>query len=80
MKSTGITRKIDELGRIVIPMELRRSMNITEKDSIEIFVNGDSIVLKKVVNSCVLCGSEENLVSFEDKKTCRTCINIIKSV
>jgi transcriptional pleiotropic regulator of transition state genes len=55
-------------------------MNITEKDSIEIFVNGDSIVLKKVVNSCVLCGSEENLVSFEDKKTCRTCINIIKSV
>ena len=60
MKSTGIVRKVDELGRIVLPIELRRTLNIDIKDSIEIYVENDSIVLKKFEPTCIFCGSNEN--------------------
>ena len=56
MKSTGIVRKVDELGRIVLPIELRRTLDIAEKDSIEIYVDGSSIILKKYEPTCVFCG------------------------
>ena len=61
MKSTGIIRRVDELGRIVIPVELRNKLGIGEKDPLEIFVDGSSIVLKKMNSSCTFCGSDKNL-------------------
>ena len=56
MKSTGIVRKVDELGRIVLPIELRRTLDIAEKDAIEIYVDGESIILKKYEPTCIFCG------------------------
>lgn len=73
IKSTGIIRKVDELGRIVIPMELRTKLGIAEKDSLEIFVDGNSIILKKYTSSCTFCGSNRNLLSFDDKLICAKC-------
>ena len=73
VKSTGILRKVDELGRIVIPMELRNKLNIEEKDPLEIFVDGSSIILKKYSSSCTFCGGEKDLVTFNDKLICSKC-------
>lgn len=73
MQSTGIVRKIDELGRVVIPMEMRRSMNIADGDSFEIFVDGDRIVLSKYVPLCIFCGGGDGLKEFGGKKICRKC-------
>lgn len=73
MKSTGIIRKVDELGRVVIPIELRNTLKIAEKDPIEIFVDGSSIILKKHEPNCVFCGSSKKLVSYKDKLICEKC-------
>ncbi len=73
IKSTGIIRKVDELGRIVIPMELRNKLEIVEKDSLEIFVDGSSIILKKYNSNCVFCGSDKDLLPFDDKLICSKC-------
>ena len=64
MKSTGIVRKVDELGRIVLPIELRRTMGIEVKDALEIYVDGDHIVLKKYEPSCVFCGNAKDIIHF----------------
>ena len=77
MKSTGIVRKVDELGRIVIPMELRNQFQIAEKDPIEIFVDGTSIILKKYEKSCLFCGNNKKLISYQDKLICNKCLNQI---
>ena len=73
VKSTGITRKVDELGRIVIPMELRNKLDIAERDSLEIFVDGSSILLKKCNSTCTFCGSDKDLLTFGDKLICSKC-------
>lgn len=73
MKSTGIVRKVDELGRVVIPIEIRNQFNIVEKDPIEIYVEGSSIVLKKYQQNCIFCGSTKNLSTYEDKLICEKC-------
>lgn len=73
MKSTGIVRKVDELGRVVIPIEIRNQFNIAEKDPIEIYVDGSSIVLKKYEPNCIFCGNTENLISYNDKLICENC-------
>ncbi len=78
MKSTGITRKIDELGRIVLPIEIRRNLEISEKDPIEIFVEEDSIILKKYQKSCVFCGSVDGIIDFKDKCICSECVATLK--
>lgn len=75
MKSTGIVRKVDELGRVVIPIELRRNLDITEKDGLEISVDNDRIVLRKYAPACVFCGREEDVVSFKSKNVCKDCLN-----
>lgn len=77
MKSTGIVRKVDELGRIVIPIELRNKLKIEEKDPLEIYVEGSSIVLKKFEESCVFCGGTKDLNFFNDKLICKKCMNNI---
>ena len=73
MKSTGIVRKVDELGRVVIPIELRNNLGIKEKDPIEIFVDGSSIVLKKYEPNCIFCGNSKNLMTYNDKLICEKC-------
>lgn len=73
MKSTGIVRKIDELGRVVIPMEMRRNMDIAEGDSFEIFIDGDRIILSKYVPLCLFCGGGDDLTEFCGKRICRHC-------
>ena len=74
MKSTGIIRKVDDLGRIVLPIELRRMLDIAERDELEIFVENDRIVLRKYEPTCIFCGSSRNLTSFSEKNVCKKCI------
>lgn len=80
MKSTGIIRKVDELGRVVIPIELRNTLKIAEKDPIEIFVDGTSIILKKHESTCVFCGSPKKLVTYKDKLICEKCAKQISNL
>lgn len=77
MKSTGIIRHIDELGRIVIPKELRKKLEINIKDPMEIYVDGHSITLKKVENNCIFCGKNKDIIDFKNKKICQSCLNEI---
>ncbi len=77
MKSTGIIRRVDELGRIVIPIELRRTMGIDQKDPLEIYVEGAMILLKKYEPACVFCESAEDVVQFRGKNVCRKCIQAL---
>ena len=78
MKSTGIVRKVDELGRIVLPIELRRTLDIAEKDSLEIYVDNSTIVLKKYQPSCVFCDSAKNVINFKGKNICPACIKALQ--
>lgn len=74
MKSTGIVRRVDELGRIVIPIELRRVLGIGEKDALEIYTDNEKIVLKKYEPACIFCGSVDNVQNFKGKLVCTECI------
>lgn len=74
MKSTGIVRKVDELGRIVLPKELRETFKIDHKDPLEIYVEGDSIILKKYEPACIFCGNANDVLNFMDKRVCKECI------
>lgn len=73
MKSTGIVRRVDELGRVVIPIEIRNKFNIAEKDPIEIYVDGSNIVLKKHEQSCIFCGNTKELSEYKGKLVCNKC-------
>lgn len=79
MKSTGITRKIDELGRIVLPIELRKKFGIAEKDALEIYVEGDRIILQKYEPACIFCGKTDGIVTYKDKNVCKACAREIAS-
>lgn len=74
MKSTGIVRKVDELGRIVLPIELRRTLDVAEKDGLEIYVDGNSIVLKKYQPDCIFCGEVEGVTTFKGHNICPNCM------
>ncbi len=74
MKSIGIVRRIDELGRIVLPIELRNKMDIKNKDSIEIFVDEDRIILKKYEPACLFCGQAEDVILYKGRLICKKCI------
>ena len=73
MKSTGIVRKVDELGRVVIPIELRRTLGIDLKDALEIYVDEEKIILKKYEPACIFCGSAVNVHTFQNKLVCKAC-------
>lgn len=77
MKSTGIVRKVDELGRIVLPIELRRTLNIAEKDSLEIYVDGVSIILKKYQPACIFCDGAKDIINHKGKNICTACMQEI---
>ncbi len=74
MKATGIVRAVDDLGRIVIPKELRRTLDIAERDCLEIFVEGEQIILKKYEPSCVFCGQARDVFNYKGKNVCHNCI------
>ena len=74
MKATGITRKVDELGRVVLPVELRRTLDIAEKDVLEIYVENDSVILKKYEPACIFCDNARNVINFKGKNVCPSCI------
>lgn len=80
MKATGVVRPIDALGRIVLPIELRRKMDINTGDSLEIFVDKDSIVLKKFTKSCIFCSATEDILGFKENYICRECLKDIKKI
>lgn len=73
MKSTGVVRKIDELGRIVMPIEIRKTMDISSKDSLEIFIDGDKIILKKYMPACIFCGNADDVRMYKGKLVCKEC-------
>lgn len=79
MKSTGIVRKVDELGRVVIPIELRRTLQIEEKDALEIYVDGEKIILKKYQPACIFCGNAEKITIFKDKNICEECLEKMRN-
>ena len=80
MKSTGIVRRLDELGRIVVPIDIRNKLSITEKDPMEIYIEGDKIVLRKFETNCVFCGSDNALKEFKDKPVCEDCLKKLQKL
>ena len=78
MKSTGLVRRIDELGRIVLPIELRRTLDIGERETMEIFVEGSSVVLKKYRPTCIFCDSAKDIAIFKGKNICPKCLSKLK--
>lgn len=80
MKRNGIIRRLDKLGRVVIPKEIRDRFDIIEKDPLEMFVQGESIILKKYVPNCMFCGNEKELVEFKEKLVCKKCCGNIKHI
>lgn len=79
MKSTGVVRRVDELGRIVIPIELRRTLDIAEKDALEIYVDGEQIILKKYEPACIFCGDARDVINYRGKNICTKCLEQIKN-
>ena len=73
MKATGIVRNVDELGRIVLPIELRRILDIAERDTLEIYVDGPSIILTKYQRTCIFCGDSKNNITYKGKAICEVC-------
>jgi transcriptional pleiotropic regulator of transition state genes len=78
MKSTGIVRKVDELGRVVLPIELRRTLDIAEKDALEIYVDGPTIILKKYEPACIFCGNARDVIVYKGKNICQDCMKTLK--
>lgn len=78
MKSTGVVRRIDELGRFVLPIEIRKNLGINTRDSVEIFVDDEKIILKKYEPACIFCGSADDVESVNGKLICKKCIEHIK--
>ncbi len=74
MKNIGIVRKVDELGRIVIPKELRRTLNLEEGDGLEIYTEGEEIILKKYAPDCIFCGEAKEVINFKGKNICKICL------
>ena len=79
MKTTGIVRKVDELGRIVLPIEMRRTLDIEEKDALEIYVEDESIILRKYQAACVFCDSVRDIISFKGRNVCADCIEKLQA-
>lgn len=80
MKATGITRSLDQLGRIVIPVEIRRNFEIMEDDNLEFYVEDDKIILKKSRPSCTFCGNSDELAAMNEKYICRSCIEKLRKM
>ena len=80
MKSTGITRQVDNLGRFVLPIEIRRALDIQEGDALEIFTDDDRVILKKYQPACIFCNDADEVVLFGGKRVCRQCLTKLKEI
>lgn len=80
MKSTGIVRKLDELGRVVIPIELRNKFNISERDPMEIYVDGTNIILRKYESNCIFCDTAKKLTEYKGKYICSNCLKKLNNL
>lgn len=81
MKETGIIRGLDNMGRVVIPKEIRKFLDMREGvDEFEIYMQDDGIVLKKHKPTCIFCGAEENCIEFESQKICEECVNKMQTI
>lgn len=80
LKATGIVRKVDELGRIVLPIEMRRTLDIAERDALEIYVEGSSVILKKYKPNCIFCDGTKDVSTFKGKSVCAKCLKEIKGM
>ena len=78
MKATGITRQVDEVGRIVLPIELRELMGIEKHDLVEIFTENDTIMLRKYTPACIFCDSADNTINFKGKIICEHCLKALR--
>lgn len=78
MKSTGVVRKVDGLGRIVLPIELRKILNIGVKEPLEIYVDGEQIILKKYQPDCLFCGSADDVLNYKGKNICSKCMKELR--
>lgn len=78
MKSTGVVRKIDELGRIVLPIEIRKILDIKQKDAVEIFTDEGKIILQKYQPACIFCNNADDILYFNGKRICRPCLEKLK--
>ena len=79
MKSTGVVRKVDELGRLVLPIEIRKVLDIQQKDAIEIFTDENKIILQKYQPACIFCNNVDNIVYFNGKRVCAECVEKLKT-
>lgn len=80
MKSTGIVRKVDEQGRVVLPIELRRTLDLGERDELEIYMEDDKVVLRKYEPACIFCASSFGLVTYRGKNVCMDCIRNMNNI
>jgi len=80
MKSTGMTRPIDNLGRIVLPIEIRKSLDIVSGDLLDISLENDRVVLTKYLPACIFCGSSFDTFEFGGKLVCRNCVCRLSNV
>ena len=80
MKSTGILKVVDELGRIVLPKKMRENLDIDVRDKVELFVEGNCIILKKYVPTCIFCNSDKDIVVFNEKRLCTACLEQLKKL
>jgi transcriptional pleiotropic regulator of transition state genes len=80
MKATGIVRQLDQLGRIVIPKELRTTFDLNEKDPIEIYVEGNDIILRKYQPACIFCNEATDVIQYQGKNVCRNCLEKLKAL
>ena len=80
MKSTGMVRKIDELGRIVMPAEIRQTLGLEVRDAMEIFIDGERVILQKYQPSCIFCTNADDLIDFGGKRICPECLAKLKKL
>ena len=78
MKSTGVVRRVDELGRLVVPKELRKTMGITEGSVVGFYTEGEQIILKKYEPNCIFCGEADEIIVYKGKNICRKCLEEIR--
>ncbi len=78
MTSTGIVRRIDSVGRFVLPIELRRTLEIADNDSLEVFIEDNTIILKKYQPACIFCGNARNVNNYKGKNICTACLQELK--
>ena len=79
MKSTGVVRRIDDLGRIVLPIEIRKNLNIENRDAVEIFIDEDKVVLKKYEPACIFCDNADDVILYRNKLVCRECVEKLQA-